>query len=53
MSKHVRALKIEVVSEGPPVRTLAEILRDPPKLELAGPPKPKASESQVVREKKQ
>ena len=38
MKKSERAPRVEVVSEGPPVRSLAEILKDPPKLELAGVP---------------
>lgn len=33
----VPAGTVEVVSEGPPSRSLAEILRDPPRLELADP----------------
>ena len=36
MKKADRAPKVEVVSEGPPVRSLAEILRNPPTLELVG-----------------
>lgn len=31
-----RAPKVEVVSEGPPARSLVEIVQSPPKLELAG-----------------
>ena len=38
MKKTDRAPKVEVVSEGPPVRSLAEILRNPPTLELVGGP---------------
>lgn len=30
--------RVKVVSEGPPVRSLAEILQDPPKLQLLPPP---------------
>lgn len=38
MKRSDRAPKVEVVSEGPPVRSLVEILRDPPRLELVGAP---------------
>jgi len=36
-----KAPEVVVVSEGPPKRSLVEILQDPPKLHLAGPGKTK------------
>jgi len=52
MAKNGTALKVEVVSEGPPVRSLADILKNPPKLELANAPKAKVTESRAVRQKR-
>lgn len=52
MAKNGTALKVEVVSEGPPVRSLADILKNPPKLELAGPSKPKVADSRAIRQKR-
>jgi hypothetical protein len=39
MKNAATAPTVEVVSEGPPSRTLAEILKNPPTLELAGAPR--------------